>query len=241
MVLKKKSVAKFASLSALGAGTLALGVQKANATVIYSGVINAKVGFDAGNGFGSSFTSAALGAGSPQFKFSTATHTIGGHSTDKSFKVNFNKVGALSFAAIGTPKVPELFSTGQTWNAKLGNGGSGLVEDRFVGNGQTPFGYNLGGTGPFTDKFFLINFGPGFSEFGWIEASLQVDKTVSRLGIHGPNLTIVSYAYDDSGAMLAAGSLTSPTPEPSTFAMTGLAALALGAAGLRRWRSARKT
>jgi hypothetical protein len=47
------------------------------------------------------------------------------------------------------------------------------------------------------------------------------------------------YAYDDSGAYIPAGD-TGGIPEPSTFVLTGLGALVLGAAGLRRWRAARK-
>jgi hypothetical protein len=50
----------------------------------------------------------------------------------------------------------------------------------------------------------------------------------------------VSWAYDTSGAQIAAGQLESAVPEPDAFALTGLGALALGAAGLRRWRAARK-
>jgi hypothetical protein len=42
-----------------------------------------------------------------------------------------------------------------------------------------------------------------------------------------------------SGAQIPAGD--TGTPEPSTFALTGLAALALGAKGVRSWREARKT
>ena len=57
----------------------------------------------------------------------------------------------------------------------------------------------------------------------------------------GPTATINGWAYDTNGHPLAAGSTTSSTPEPSSFELTGLAGLALGAEGLRRWRRARKT
>ena len=46
------------------------------------------------------------------------------------------------------------------------------------------------------------------------------------------------WAYDTSGAQIPAGDMG--TPEPSTFALSGLAALALGAKGLRARREARK-
>ena len=48
-------------------------------------------------------------------------------------------------------------------------------------------------------------------------------------------LTIHDWAYDDTGAVLPAGVV----PEPASTGM-GLGALALGAAGLRRWRKTRK-
>jgi hypothetical protein len=49
--------------------------------------------------------------------------------------------------------------------------------------------------------------------------------------------TLVDYAYDTSGAQIPAGD--TGTPEPSTLVLTGLAALALGAKGVRAWRAAR--
>jgi hypothetical protein len=51
------------------------------------------------------------------------------------------------------------------------------------------------------------------------------------------DVTLVDWAYDTSGAQIFAGD--TGTPEPSTFALSGLAALALGAKGLRSWRAAR--
>lgn len=69
--------------------------------------------------------------------------------------------------------------------------------------------------------------------YGWAQLNL------SRPGsMHGPDVTVVDWAYDTSGAQIPAGD--TGTPEPSTFALTGLSALALGAAGLRSWRAARK-
>jgi hypothetical protein len=52
-----------------------------------------------------------------------------------------------------------------------------------------------------------------------------------------PDVTLIDWAYDTSGAQIPAGD--TGTPEPSTLALSGLAALALGAKGLRRWRAAR--
>jgi hypothetical protein len=51
------------------------------------------------------------------------------------------------------------------------------------------------------------------------------------------DVTLVDYAYDKSGNQIPAGD--TGVPEPSTFVLTGVAALALGAKGLRAWRLAR--
>ncbi len=66
------------------------------------------------------------------------------------------------------------------------------------------------------------------------------DSSTNAAASFGPNLTIIRYAFDSTGAVLAAGATASlPSPEPSTLDETGIAALILGADGLRRWRRAR--
>ena len=87
-----------------------------------------------------------------------------------------------------------------------------------------------------TDRYLLFKFTGGNLPaplYGWAELSVSLP---GNLG--GPNVTLIDYAYDISGAQLPAGD--TGTPEPSTFALAGLAALALGARGLRIWRAARK-
>jgi hypothetical protein len=68
----------------------------------------------------------------------------------------------------------------------------------------------------------------GAVNYGWVE--LQTTATT------GFPATIVGYAYDNSGAPIAAGAV----PEPGTTAALALGALSLGAVGLRRWRLARQ-
>lgn len=61
--------------------------------------------------------------------------------------------------------------------------------------------------------------------YGWAEVILTD-------GGDSGTFEVVRWAYDNTGA-----NIQTPVPEPATTAM-GLGALALGAAGLRRWRKA---
>jgi len=239
MVLKRNSVTKLASLSALGAGALVLGAQEADASVILVSV-GQTVGFSSTDL--ASYTSPALGTSGANFKFSRAstnrTTSSGAHIHFR--KDLFNRLGTLSFAESGGAL--ELFGAGATFNQKSSAGAAGKVAARFFA--LNTFSHSVQGNTSFTDKYALIHFGPGAGLYGWIELSLSVTDAFGNgtNGSLGPNLTIVSYAFDTTGAILDAGDTTggSETPEPATFAMTGLAALALGAAGVRRWRKARQ-
>jgi len=68
--------------------------------------------------------------------------------------------------------------------------------------------------------------------YGWIDASLS-----NPLSGSGPDVTIFSYAYDNTGAKIPMGAV----PEPGSAALLALGALALGAQGVRSWRRKRPT
>jgi hypothetical protein len=64
--------------------------------------------------------------------------------------------------------------------------------------------------------------------YGW--ASITITENSGHFG----TITINEWAYEDSGSAITVGAV----PEPAQTAV-GLGALALGAAGLRRWRKAK--
>ena len=85
-----------------------------------------------------------------------------------------------------------------------------------------------------TDKYFLFTFYDTIQNlqlYGW--GQLNVSLTDS-----GPDVTLVDYAYDTSGAPIAAGDVGA-VPEPSYQFPLSLGALVLGAVGVRRWRAKR--
>jgi hypothetical protein len=207
----------------------------AQATVIYSGPINAQVGFD--TGFSGNYTSPALGAGGPTFKFTRGSFN-GAYNTHLR-KMLFNQAGGINFAFNGSAL--QVFSPGALWSSRVGSAANGRVATRDFG--LNAFSHTIIGNQTFSNKYALINFGPSSSLFGWVQLSLQINNVAGNSGVNGPNLTIIDYAFEDSGQKLAAGSQTpfvppppADTPEPATLATTGLAALVLGAAGVRRWR-----
>jgi hypothetical protein len=92
------------------------------------------------------------------------------------------------------------YVTGQSVGSAFTSGGQGYVGVRFVNEA-------LG----------------GITNFGWVLLS-------TTSGSSGFPVTVVSWAYENSGGSIAAGAI----PEPSTTALLGV--MAAGAFGVRQWR-----
>ena len=92
---------------------------------------------------------------------------------------------------------------------------------------------DISGPGAFTNKYLLFTFKNSLSgnqlQSGWVGMSAA---TVTAGTPANMSVTLSGWAYDNTGATIAAGAI--PEPASATLAMGG--ALVLGAAGLRRWR-----
>ena len=227
---------KLGSLAALGAGAVSLAVGKAEAAdIIASGILNSTIGFSSDtvivSGRNYAFSQAFnTFAGGPQLTFS-ATSVRTGAGFQRVVKEGY---GASFQLFSGRVDVVSRFAEWNTTGSMNSTASGAVVATRMVAHGNPQASESS-----FTDKYFLFRFaGTSFTEYGWIEASLSVTAANNSLASNGPNLTIVQYAFDDTGALIQASDTGEPTPEPASLAETGIGALILGAEGLRRRRRA---
>jgi len=237
MAAKRKNLKKkIASLSALGAGALVFGAKEADASAIYSGPINVHVGY--GPSGVDHYQSPGLGPGGATFYFfRTSAPSIFPYRVRL---VLASACGCLNFAT--NASVLRLVGLGAVWTPFMTSFSTGLVgarvwgSHRIGGTSTVPFARAFGNPS-FNDRYALFNFqDSGNTYYGWIHLSFTIDAQFGDNPEFGPDLLIHDWAYDDSGALLAAGE----APEPSNAISTGLAALALCAVGLRRWRKTRQ-
>lgn len=244
---------KLASLSALGAGALIVGMGEADATVIYSnfGGTPGKVGFSTGYNVNFQTTNVSPAAG---FRFAINSRNYSSTVRRSIFAsgingVNFARTGGnlLKLVVAGgtfgaAPAAGSATAAFRSVKRRYHSGSPGYYSSglgRYTGtvSPYTTFNSPNHAPDPFSNKFALFKFTTGGqTDFGWIQLALVNNSQATYSG-KGPDLKIISWAFDDSGNPLAAGA--TGVPEPGTFAMTAMGALALGAVGIRRWRAAK--
>lgn len=232
---RKNLKSKIASLSALGAGALIAGAGTADANTIYSGPLNIDVGTLGQGQYG-------LHLGGPNTVLSFAR--MSSQRTGTITHINYRLIrgfGQKPFSAqfASTQGNLRVFLPGAVFGGKAAS--NIVVGERTWGTLDGGIRSAVSGLSPFTNEYSLFRFNTatGQTDYGWIQLSYSVTKGFGSDPNLGPNLIISGYAFDDSGALLPAGDTGAATPEPSTMALTGLGALALGAVGLRRWRKSR--
>jgi hypothetical protein len=241
MAAKGKNLKKkIASLSALGAGALVFGAKEADATAIYSGPINVLVGYGAGGI--DKYVSPGLGTAGVNFSFFRTS--AGPTYPYRARAVAVWACGCFQFATSRNPfPALQVFGPGAVWTSSMTGFPVAPVGTRlwasFSGSGSSgpaQFATAIGNPS-FNDRYALFRFQDSLNTYyGWIHLSFSISGQFGDNPEFGPDLLIHDWAYDDSGALLAAGE----APEPSNAISTGLAALALGAVGLRRWRKTRQ-
>ena len=255
--IKKINLRRLASLSALGAGAMGVSgnIMEAS-TIVFSGPVDETVGFGAQSHLRFRGPNGVGGVmGLHTFSVSdSAGHWVNLRGHAGAYGTDFRFLGAIGG---GIGRVFALaFSRGAEWGgAACTDAGcvplaAGAQPCDSAGPGVQPPGGQvsrgrivLTGRGCLStyftnfnskDKYLLFEFTGGKlpnTMYGWAE-----------LTVRGSDTTLVEWAYDTSGAKIPAGDTGRPeptAPEPSTFVLTGLAAVALGARGMRAWRAAR--
>jgi hypothetical protein len=264
--VKKSNMRRLASLSALGAGALGVAAGTAEAGtpdaggMVWSGVVDEKVGFAASYGIQATI-GGPNGAAAVFVKMAYSFTTIGIGGPRRLRRTPNNQTVCIdgqigceqTLVARGASHQPDGtvlgflgslrgFASAFGRGAKFGtrtHGGvhSGVAIAGIYSNPSERFVQTTHFSS--TDRYLLFKFSGGkltHPVYGWAELHVTFPG-----GRSGPDVVLVSYAYDTSGAQIPAGYRGKAMDgDEGTFERAGLSALSLGAAGVRSWRAARQ-
>ncbi len=149
-----------------------------------------------------------------------------------SFKIATNATARQYADAI------QLMSYGQTYQAAAGYLNFGLAGILVDNTGFQPPG--LMAVDPERQVYFLFQFEDAGTIYnGWMKVDIRVAGAVQDDSLPQNYIRVNRYAWQSSALGVLGAGIT-PVPEPSTMVTSGLAALAGGAAALRRWRTERR-
>ena len=248
--LKKTNVKRLASLTALSAGTLGITAGPANAgDVFWSGIVDKKVGFD--KGFGTRADIAGPnGAGGilGVTNFSCCSMTL---FTGRATVLLGEKHGSngTSFHFLSTQtknhlRLAAALPAGAVWGTAFqGKSTDGAAVAQWHLEPEVVSGTRRVTAFTPANRYLLFRFTGGnlpHDMYGWAQLSVTFDNNMAFYRF--PDVILIDWAFDASGAQLPAGDRGAPQligRDSSALAPTGLAALALGASGVRAWRAAR--
>jgi hypothetical protein len=199
-----------------GAALAAPAIPQADATIIYSGVVNVNIPSTTSGVYINVVTgvTSTSPSGSPGWDLnpwsSTSLEIWGNNSASPNDGVLDNYTGG---SAASVDNLPVGAVIDGSWNY-------GRTDSTIETSGPTAFNLNSSNN---IFGFRFLNENTGQYDFGWARVSLSTSQSAQ------PRM-IVDYAYDDGGGSIMAGQV----PEPSTLALLGV--MAAGALGVRAWR-----
>lgn len=212
-------LAAYATLA--GAALAAPAIPNADATIVYSGIVNFNIPSTTSGIYLNVVTgvTSTTPGGAPGWDLnpwsSSSLEIWGNNSASPNDGVLDNFTGG---AAGSVDNLPVGAVIDGSWNY-------GRTDSTVETSGPTAFNLNSSNN---IFGFKFLNESTGVYDFGWARVSLS-----GTLG--SQPRAIVEYAYEDTGSSIMAGQV----PEPSTMALLGV--MAAGALGVRAWRKRRNS
>lgn len=227
----------YASLAAATASAAVGGTADAS-TVVSTALQNTVIGWNTGAGQTPAATVTGFGGLGTGAGFRLATRaTVNGSASGSGYVgvvIAWQGTGSGQFRR----RASYLTQVNEAALASFGGTqGTGNASGTFANvNLATSYGFNIGNVAfSGTSKYLLFNFTVGGStNYGWIEI-LATTTGVDGSGKSLYSATIGRWAYDTSGTPITAGQILAPAVPGGS----GLAALAIGAAGIRGRRRSR--